>query len=201
MYPQQPQAPLPGNHYDFIMNPPKPKRRSLFGGDPFIAKIIVIVGGAVALMIVGALVVNIFLGGKTSIEAYVGLAQSEQEIARLSAEGEDATSQEIKNASAATLLSATSHKQTWVTLLGERGREVKEVELSLKKDATIDTTLENARQSSTFDATYTSTMRTLLEGYASELRAAYDGTSNKDHKETLSKQFEDAQLLLKQWPK
>lgn len=193
----------PTNNYDFIMNPQKPQK-GFFGGvkgDPFITKILLIVGGAVVLMIVLALVVNIFFGGKTSTESIVALAQSEQEIVRLSEMGSTATGQQTKNASINTLVSVKSHQQQWVAFLADHGREIKKDELELKKDASTDSKLENAKQASAFDTTYTALMRSQLELYSAALKGAYDGSSNEQERELLSKHFNDVQLLLEQWPK
>lgn len=201
MYPEQPPAPnAAGNNYDFIMSPQKPQRRSLLGGDPFITKVVVILGGTVLLMIVTAVVVNLFFGGKNNVELLVGLTQTEQEIARLGAEGENSATQDIKGAAANTTLVLSSHQKALLDYMGEHGREVKNDELNLKKDAETDTTLENARQSSTFDTTYTATMRTLLEDYADELRSAYDASSSQSQKEILNQHYGEVLLLLKQWP-
>jgi hypothetical protein len=203
MEPPQPAATPPGN-FDFIVNPEKPNKPGLIGGklagNSFITKIIVLVGGAVALIIVLAVAVNIFFGDKTNTETFVGLVQRQQEIVRLSAIGNKATNQEIRNAAINTDVSVISHQLQWMAFLAEHDRVVAPQELSLKKDATIDTRLKTAQETSTFDTTYAATMRTQLEEYATTLRKTYDGVAKKTTRTLLSDQYSDVQLLLEQWP-
>lgn len=199
----QPAAPQPTNNYDFILNPEKSQKRKFLGGlggDTFITKVVFIVGGAIVLMVVLAVVVNLFFGSKTNLDTVVALTKTEQEIARLSAAGEDASNQEIKNSAINTQLVITSHQRSWLTFLGKRGREVKKEELNLGKDTSSDKRLETAKQTSTFDTTYNTLMRSGLTAYASSLKNAYQGASNKQERELLNKHYKDVQLLLKQWP-
>lgn len=202
MNPEQPQAPVqPGNDYDFILNPEKPaKKGMLAGGDPFVSKILFILGGAAILMIVGALLVNMLFGGKTNLETIVSIAQSEQEVVRLAAMGEDATTQTVLNAAINTQLIVKTHQQEWLTFLSRHGRKVESKELALKRNATTDKKLTTATQTSTFDTTYTTVMRSQLDAYAAALKSAYQGASDKQERLLLGQQYDEVQLLLKQWP-
>ena len=133
--------PQPTNHYDFILNPEKPAKRGLLGGiagDSFVTKILFIVGGAIVLMVAAALLINLLFGSGTNLNTIVTLAQTEEEIARLSGLGEDAGSQEIKNAAITTQLTLKSHQVEWLAFLKKQGREVKNEELKLKKDPSSD---------------------------------------------------------------
>lgn len=198
-----PAAPPPGNDYNFIMNPEKAKKQgglSGVGGDPFIAKIVLIVGGALALIIVLTLSVNLFFGGTSNLDMVVSLTQREQEIIRLSAESENATGQEIKNAAINTQLSIKSQQQSWVAFLGKRGRAVPPEEMNLKKDTSSDNKLKLAEETSTFDTTYTTIMRSQLEDYAGLLKSTFDGATNKEERELLSTHYNEVLLLLSQWP-
>jgi hypothetical protein len=197
----QPGAPQP--NYDFIMNPDKPAKAPLIGGgkgDPFIFKLLFIIGGTVIVMIVLALLVNVVFGSKTNVESFVTLTESEQEIVRISGQSREAIDQNVLNAAINTKLTVKSHQQKWLAFLKLHRREVKPEELNLKKDTTTDTRLKNAVQTSTFDATYSSIMRTQLTAYAKSLRTTYNGTTDKLQRELLSKHYDDVQLLLKQWP-
>jgi len=199
----QPAQPLPGNHYDFILNPEKPQKRGLLGGlggDSLIAKIVFLIGGAVIFMVVMAVVINLFFGSKTSLDTLVGIAQTEQEIVRLGSLSKDATDQAVKNASLNTQLTVKSHQQVWLAFLAERSRTVKSEELVLKRDSATDKKLRVADQTSTFDTTYTTVMKAQLEAYSAALKTAYQGASNKKEKELLAKHYDDVKLLLKQWP-
>lgn len=195
--------PAPGNLYDysFILNSNQQKKESGFGfiKDPFIAKIVLIVGGALVLMLALWLVATLAFG-KTSVETFVSLAQREEEIARVSALGDDATSQQIRNASANTELSITSYQNSTLAYLTERGRQVKSAELTLKKDATTDGKLADAKANNAFDAVYVGIVRTQLMAYAEELKNAFDNESDGSLRLELAKKYEGVQLLLKQWP-
>jgi hypothetical protein len=199
----QPAGPQPTNNYDFILNPQAKQKRKLLGGiggNSFIAKLALIIGGAVVVMIVLSIGVNLLFGSKTNLETLVGLVKTEQEITRVSDAGKDAADQEIKNSALNTQLVTTSHQRTWLVFLSKRGREVKKDELNLKKSASTDRRLATAKQTSTFDTTYNTLMRSSLTDYAKEIKAAYLGASNKQEREILNNQYKDVQLLLKQWP-
>lgn len=208
MYPDQPQVPGPtpppsDNNYDFILNPQKPIKKGVLGGvgsDPFVSRILFIIGGAVILMVVGALLVNIIFGGKTNLETIVSITQSEQEVVRLAAMGEDATSQPVLNAAINTQLGVKTHQQEWLAFLGQHGRKVESKELALKRNTTTDKKLTTAIQTSTFDTTYTTVMRSQLDAYAAALKSAYQGASDKQERLLLGQQYDEVQLLLKQWP-
>lgn len=198
-----PAAPPPGNDYNFIMDPEKPKKKGLMddsSGNSFIAKIVLLVGGAVALIIVLTVGVNLIFGGRSNVELVVGLTQQQQEIVRLSAEGENALGQQIKNAAINTRLSIRSHQQSWTAFLGKKGRTVPPEELNLKKDTTTDNKLKLAEQTSTFDTTYTTVMRSELEDYAGLLKNTFDATTKKEDRQLLSLHYNEVQLLLEQWP-
>ncbi len=198
-----PAAPPPGNDYNFIMDPEKPKKKGVMddgSSNSFIAKIVLLVGGAVALIIVLTIGVNLLFGGKSNIEMVVNLTQQQQEIVRLAAEGENAIGQEIRNASINTRLSVRSQQQSWMTFLGKRGRTVPPEELNLKKDSATDNKLKLAEQTSTFDTTYATVMRSELEDYAGMLKSTFDGTANKEERQMLSLHYNEVQLLLEQWP-
>lgn len=198
----QPQSAPTGN-YDFIINPEKPTKPGGLGAvgkDPFIMKIIVLVGGALVVMAVLALIMNFVFGGKTNVETIVALAQTEQEIIRLSAEETKAVDQGVKNAAVNTGLSVKSHQQKWLAYLSKHSREIKKEEMALKRDAKTDLKLKTALQTSTFDATYTTVMRSQLTSYAATLKSAYEGESSKQQRDILTAQYKDVALLLKQWP-
>lgn len=204
MNPEQPAQNASGNNYDFIVSPgtavPKQKMSLPFGGNSFLVKIIFLVGGAVLAIIIVTVLINLFFGGRDNTGALVLLTQNEQEIVRVGEQGKKAASQDIRNAAINTELSVKTHQQDWLTFMSQRGKTVKPGELKLKQDASTDRRLETAEQTSTFDSTYTSVMRTLLESYAKELKTIYDGTSSKQQRTLLGTHYSEVQLLLKQWP-
>lgn len=203
MNPNQPQAPPPGDQYNFIVNPEQPSKGKLIGklgGNPFIVKIGLIVGGAVVLMIVLAIVVSLLFGGKTNVDTIVSLAQSQQEIVRLSDMTKDSSSQTIRNAAGNTRVSVQSHQNEWLNFLSAHKYTLDKKTLALKTDATNDARLQAAEQTSTFDSTYTDMMRSQLESYARAVQNAYQGSPSEAEREILTSHYDDTLLLLKQWP-
>jgi hypothetical protein len=202
MDPQPPVAPSSGNPYQFITDPVKPPRRPFlaFGGGSFIMKLAIIIGGAVVLMIGATVIMNTFFGDKTNLEGLVGLTQNETELALLSQKSTYAEDQAVKGAAANTGLTAESHKRQWITFLATHGREVSSKELVLKHDATIDKALISAQQASTFDVTFTEAMRGQLDNYAKALQTATEHATSDQELSILKMQYDQVQLLLKQWP-
>ncbi|HTH72616.1 MAG TPA: hypothetical protein VL737_04620 [Candidatus Pristimantibacillus sp.] len=204
MEPQIP-GPVPGTQFDFIMNPQKAPKKSMLaggpgGGNPFVKQIMFLIGGAVLLMIVIALGINFIFGGKTDMGAILSIAQTEQEIVRVSLASKDATDQSVKNAAVNTELTVGSHQQAWLKFLASHRTKTDAKLLALKRDNTTDAKFTAAQQTSTFNSTFANTMRSQLEAYAEQLKSAYDGASNKQERQMLKDQYGHVQLLLKQWP-
>lgn len=199
--PPQPSGGMTPN-YDFIVNPTKPKGHGFnLGKDPFITKIVFILGGAVVLMVAIWLIVTLAFSGSSNTAAFVSLSQRGEEIVRLGALGTDASSQAVKNAAMITQLTVKSQQVKILASLKAEGRELKSAELALKKDTNTDSRLQQAKQTSTFDNTYTEIMRAQLTAYAGELKTAFDNESNNMERQVLASHYNDVQLLLTAWAK
>lgn len=203
MQPDQP-APTGDNPYQFIFDPGKPEKKSMLpniggSGNAWLVKLGLIIGGAILLMVVAAIVVNVFFGSKSSVDTIVSLAQTEVKITSFSARTNDITDQTVKNAVANTLSTVESHKQHWLTYLENNGRKLTDKELELT-DAAITKQLDDAKQANTFDSVLTTTMRSQLTKYAAAIKSAYESSGKDDEKKILSDQYADVLLLLKQWP-
>lgn len=203
MNPEQPSAPIPGSgNYDFIINPQKPSRRLLGGisNNPLIMKIVFVAVGAVVLIIIIAVVANILFGTKTNISGLVAITQTEQELVRLSGQSKDATAQAIKNAAVNTEVSIKSQQKQWLAFLDKQGRKVETAELAIKKNDETDKKLTTAKQTSTFDETYTLIMRSQLETYAGALESARNAATSAQERKLLETHQQQVDLLLMQWP-
>jgi hypothetical protein len=206
MNPEQQLTPPPGTPYDFIVNPgqpPKQKRNFGFDGNRgFFFKLGLGLIGVFILMMIMALLVNTFTTKKTNIADIVAIAQSEAEIVRISNLGKKAIAQNVRNAGMSTQLTIATQQQRMLTYLAENGRKVKDKELAMKRDINTDKLLEQALQTSTFDATFTQTMRTLLEEHGAVLKDAYNAADpdNKQERTLLSAHYDQIQVLLKQLP-
>lgn len=199
--------PQDNNPYDFIMNPgtPAPKNRVPLPGanskNAFLFKIGFIVGGVIILMIILAIVVNLLSSGKSSTEEFRSLAQTQQEVLRISEEGNrDARAQSVKNAAKNINLSVTTQQLKTLDYLAARDVKMKDKELALKADAEATKKLEAANQTSTFDSVFLQIMRQTLETYGNELVTLYNSSSNSEAKKILKEDVEQTRLLLEQLP-
>jgi hypothetical protein len=203
MNPDQQFGPPP-NNYDFIMNPGKPPKTSKgissVTNNKFFMMILLIVGGTVTLMIVVATMLNLFFGDKTNLTDIVAITQSEQEIIRVSTKGKQANDQVIKNAAMSTQLTLETHKKEWLAFLAKYGEEVDDKRLAAKKDLATDARLKNATLTSTFDSAFTLIMRSQVESYGASLQDAHSRATSKTQRAMLAKQYQQVELLLKQWP-
>lgn len=207
MNPDQFNAPAPpppaSNPYDFITTGGKPPKsgRLPSTSNPFVAKLIVLVGGAVVVMIVVTLVVNLLFGSKTNLNDLVSLAQTEQEIARVTNQTQQtATDQTVAGAAISTRLTLLTQQQGVLTYLSTHRHKVGAKDLGLKKNITTDKRLVQAQATSTFDIVFTQIMRGQLQDYATSLQTASDSSSSKMVKTFLTTDYNQVQMLLKQWP-
>ncbi len=190
----------PHTDYDFIMNPGNGAKKVPLGGNSMASRIMVVVGGLFLLIIIASIAIS-FLGntGKAFNEgAMLGAAQSQSELSRLGALGaQDGVSQSTKNFSLTLKLGMQSEQQKLLAYLATEGFEPDPKELLLKQDVQVDSQLADAKSSSTFDATYKTTMQRELKSYQTDLTAAYEG-ANEAAKKVLSENFKVANLLLTQ---
>jgi len=191
------------NHdpYGFIMNPQvKPKRR-LFGLDPFIMKIILILGAAAVLMIIAAIALSAFSKPKVNITDLVGLTQTQNEIVRISYNAStEAVQQVTRNLAVTTEFSVKTQQTQLLTFLGTEGRTVKTKELAFKQNATTDQQFATAKQTSTFDLVYSQVVQKELQNYSSTLKQLYSNSTNDTVRNLLSTDYQQAQLLISQVP-
>lgn len=190
--------------YDFIMNPSAPpakKPLGLGGKNAFFVKIGLIVGGVVVFMIAVAVVLNLFTGSKTSTTDLLDVAQTQQEIIRISTQassGNGARDQSLKNFAKNTELSVSTQQQKTLAYLASQGVKPKTKELALKQSAQTTQQLTNAVQTSTFDSAYRQIIQTSLDSYASDLQKYYNNASNTTVRTLLKQDFEQVQLLKSQ---
>lgn len=202
MNPQYPEQ----NPYDFIMNPnqPPPKRVvDLNGKNGFLLKIGLIVGGVIVVMIAVAIVMNMLTGSKTNTDDLKLLAQTQQEIIRVSSaaqNGNGIRDQALKNFAATAQLTTATQQSELVTYLAQNGAKMNVKQLGLKKDTQTDTQLSQAQATSTYDIAFKQIIRRSLTGYASEIQTNYNNASAGDVRSYLKKSYDQTQLLLQQLP-
>lgn len=194
------------NPYDFIMNPaaPPPKKPLGLGGkNAFLVKIGLIIGGVVVLMIGAAVLLNMLTGSKTNTADLVDVAQTQQEIIRISTQasgGNGARDQALKNFAINTQLSVTTQQLRTLSYLASQNVKPKSKELGLKQSAETTKQLTNAIQTSTFDSVFRQIIATSLDSYASDLQKYYNNSSSNTVKALLKQDYEQIQLLKAQLP-
>jgi predicted metalloprotease len=204
MNPEQYPSSGSGSPYDFIVNPNQPQRRAglgkVGGNNNFLVKIGALLGGVVVLFIVAAVIANALLGNKNNLGDIIAIAQNETEMIRISATGSRASDQDTRNAATNTQYTLVTQRQQWVSWLRQRGTKLNDKTLNLKKNVSTDVQLNAARQTSTFDTVLSQLMRTQLQAYSSTLQDAYNNAASKSEKAMLQADYNQVQLLLKQWP-
>jgi len=207
MNPEQPSAPYGpasgSNPYEFITTGVKPPKRSGISGasNPFVMKLVLIIGGATILIIVVVLLVSFIFSGKTNLKDLVVLAETQQEIVRVASQDtEQDTDINVSGAAISTKLTILTHQQNMLTYLSTHRFKVTQKQLDLKKSTQTDKTLLEAKATSTFNTTFTQIMRGQLQDYAAALKKAYAGAASTKEKTLLATQYNQALMLLKQWP-
>jgi len=193
--PQPPQ----GNPYEFILNPDanKPKRRLGFGKNKLVFTLVFIVGGALLLMLLVTLLLNALAPKKIGKSELMGLAQTQNELIRISAQGsKDARQQVTKNLATTVQYTMTTQQKKTTSTLGKVGKK----ELALKQKATSDQQLKSAKQTSTYDPAFTKLIEGELTSYANEVKTLFDLASNDKDRDLMSSFYEQTQLLIAQVP-
>lgn len=188
------------NPYEFIVNPNTPKRgRALLGGsNSFLMRIGLLVGGAVVLMIIAAIVISA-LAPKGSTPGLTAIAQRQQEIIRVAtAAATQATGQDTKNFIANTELSVTTSQQQVISYLGSHGTKLGTKQLALDQNAQADTLLTNAATANNYDSAVVQNLTGQLQTYKELLQTTFNQTSSKAAKQLVQNAFTSADKLLAQ---
>lgn len=197
--PPSPAAPPPGN-YDFIMNPGKPPRKSLFSGgnsSPAVRLLLIVGAVAIIIFILGILLV-ILRGGSSNQSAMLSVLQDQDELTHLSTAGTQSSgTQTNKNVSATLSIVMPSEQTTLLNYLSQGGYKPNSKQLALKESAALDTQLQTAQSSSTFDTVYASALEQQLTTYMRDLNTAYKDAGNQT-RQVIKARYDNAQLLLTQ---
>lgn len=188
------------NPYDFIMNPnsAKPIRGGALGGDVFLKRIGLLVGGVVVIFIIGAILFS-KLAPKGNVADMTSVAQRQQEIIRIATAAIlQANSQDAKNFVTNVQVTVTSSQQQLLAYMTANGIKVSTTVLGLDKSSQTDTLLANAASANNYDSTVTQNLTQQLQNYESLLQTAYHNTSGKNGRALLQSDFSGANLLIKQ---
>jgi hypothetical protein len=203
MQPQQPYYQPPSqtnNPYDFIFQDNTPKR-SLGGGDQ---KKTLIIFGAVVLGVIGLLIIILslaFRGSGGDVAPYISIAKQQAEMIRITVpanEAEALRTQTAKNLATNAQAVLKTDQKSLLDLLSKNGTKIGEKELAAVQNADTDAALEAAKTTGTYDTTYIDTMQAYLKTYQQTLKLTYPKATTSTEKDLLTKEYDNATLLLEQ---
>lgn len=190
----------PGNNpYQFITDPGKPPKKSLFGGGNSKSKRIMLVAGmaGVGLTVIAIVVSLISAAGSGARNDYQNLVQQQAEIIRISEIGtQKARGANAKNLAVTSKLSLISSQSALTSLAKGAGASTDPKVVSAGKDTNTDKELTAAEQSNRFDEVFSAKLTELLNEYQQTLKRLYDQTSKPASKATLQQAYNNAGLLM-----
>lgn len=201
--PAQPsQAPAPtnsgSNPYEFILNPDTTHHKTS-SDDSLLKRILVIVGIVAVITIIGTIAVRLLVPKDNSVQQVTTIAQEQQELVRVATYiVSHAKSTDLVNFAINTEMSVSTNQQASVEYVANRGVELGEEQLALKKDTKTDTLLSAATSTNTFDSTATQTLTSQLNAYQTSLKKAYNASSGKKARAVLQASYDTAVSLAAQ---
>ena len=182
------------SQYDFITNPVKPPKKSLFGGAGKNKSnlLIMIAAGLVGFMIL-VMLVSVILGGSSDKDKLLLVAQQQTSLIALADLGEkkagDVPAQSL--ASSVKLAVSTDLRD----VVGQLGK-VKPKEYTTGVDSQIAANLTTAETNGRFDEAFMTAVQQELLAYQRALQTASSGVSSPTTKQVLSEEFTNAGVLL-----
>lgn len=194
-FPAPTPAPIQPSHYDFITNPAKPRKKSLFGGGDKKGTLIIIAGGLGLLTLI-LLIGSLFFGGDSNKDTLLNVAKKQSEVIAVAGLGaEDGGSNQAQSLALAVQLSVTTEQQALIAQIYKNGK-VKQKEYAAGPSAQVTQDLETAQRNGRFDEVFNNVMKQELTEYQQELRTANAAVSSKSSKTLLAKDYENVGLLL-----
>lgn len=185
------------NPYEFITSADSSKKPA---GPPrsMTQRIAIVAGGGVALLIIVIIFISLLSKGGENTAPFLKLAQTQQEIARVTDSADAISSQSVKNLVTNVNVAVTSDQTQLLTELAARGTKYKAKQLDLGKNPQTDQQLATAKAAGTYDATMLSLLTDNLTTYKDELSQAYSATDSSKLKQQLNSDYKSADLLLTQ---
>lgn len=186
------------NPYDFITQPPSPKKSRLLGGAGKKQRVIIAVAVILVLSLLTALVIAVLGQSGNKLKAdYLSLAQQQAELIRISDLGvAKANRSEAKNLAVNAKLSLLSEQSAILDLTKKAGVKTDAKMLALGKDAQTDAALTAAAQTNQFDTVFIKIMQAELKDYQKSLQKIYDASTSQSARDTLSKSYKNTETLL-----
>lgn len=189
------------NPYEFIVNPNTAKSNGLnfsLAGGNFLAKIGLLLGGVVLIIIVAALAISAFTP-KGSAAGMTSIAERQQEIIRISTAAERQTqSQDAQNFVTNVSASITSSQSQILSYMKSHGTKVGSKTLALDQNAQTDTALSAAQSANNYDDAVAQDLVSQLQAYQVLLKTTFTQTNSTSAKQILQQNYNGAALLIKQ---
>jgi hypothetical protein len=186
------------SQYDFIM-----QKKSMGDGGPLNSaalrsRILIAFGGAIILLVVGAIVFSfIFKGGDKASADLLTAAQQQNELIRVADIGtKKSRSTATVNYATTTELSLQTDQRLLLANMKANKLGVSTKTLEATKNTATDSALTVADQNNSFDTAFTTTLQTQLNTYRQTIKRAYDATTNKKTKQLLSNCYAHVNTLL-----
>jgi hypothetical protein len=186
------------NPYEFIVNPNTPQKHGGLTGVSFGKQLAVLVGGAIVLLVVAAMVLSA-LKPKGIGPDMVAIAQRQEEIVRIAtAAAQQASSQDTKNFVITTQLSLSSQQQQVIGYLTTNSIKTNAKLLGIDHTKQTDTLLADAANAGTYDSVVVTTLNDQLKTYEGQLQTTYKKATGKTSKKILQNSYTAAVSLQKQ---
>jgi len=190
---QQSANPAPAQ-YDFITNPGKPPKKSLFGGGKNSLLVMIIAGLGLLTLII--LLGSLLFGGASDKDQLLILAKKQSEVIAVAQLGaEDGGTNQTLSFALAVQLAVTSEQQGVINQINKSGK-VKAKDYTALPSAEVTTQLEAAQRNGRFDEVFVNVMRQELNDYQKVLQATNSTASSPSTKELLAQDFKSVELLL-----
>lgn len=192
-------TPVDQTPYDFMnTNEPAPKKSLLPSHFGFRGKLLILIGGAIALMAVAAIVVGLLMqSGGSTIEQMREIAKQQTELARIADIGaRHAKGETAKNLAFTTKSTIGSDQTATLAYLTAQKQKISSKEMAEGKNTKTDDLLTRAEQTNQFDAVFIEVMKQKLTDYRTKVKAAYDEASSKKAKAVLADDYNHVSVLL-----
>jgi Tfp pilus assembly protein PilN len=160
-------------------------------------RIMIAVGGGVALLIVIFMAVSLlFGGGENTAERSLKIAQLHTELIRVSELGQkSARSQTAKNLATNTNVTLLSDEAAVLAIANE-DQKVSSKLLKAGQDSDTDKALTEAEQRNQFDEIFVPLLVAELKEYQSELKEAFENSNSKKNKQVYSDLYDDLTKII-----
>lgn len=209
MEPQQQPGQLGHNPYDFILNPPKPTTKHPLGGLPLpkvgghslVAQIAVLIGGAVIVMIIIAIVVSALTGNNLNTTDLTNLAAEQAELIQIATtNGSTVTLSSNQQLAINAQLTLQTDTNSLLNFLATQGVKPSAKQLQADTSAATTVQLQNAQANSTIDTVFAQVMQNQLQTYAGSIKKDYNEATNPTLRKLLRTDYAQAELLLQEVP-